>query len=130
MKALIAWLGSADLKAAAGDGVGPIAQVLKERDFEGIYLLHSYPKKDSDGYESWMDADQYSSTLWALNNAKDIIDKKTILVFDEFLINKEWEEDEFKALNEFCNNFNYSYDVIAVSFFSKQVAVKINKDIK
>ena len=73
------------------------------------------------------DADLYSSTLCALNNAKDIIDKKTILVFDEFLINKEWEEDEFKALNEFCNNFNYSYDVIAVSFFSKQVAVKINK---
>ena len=73
------------------------------------------------------DADLYSSTLCALNKAKDIIDKKTILVFDEFLINKEWEEDEFKALNEFCNNFNYSYDVIAVSFFSKQVAVKINK---
>ncbi len=73
------------------------------------------------------DADLYSSTLCALNNTKDIMDKKTILVFDEFLINTKWEEDEFKALNEFCNNFNFSYDVLAVSFFSKQVAVKINK---
>ncbi len=33
----------------------------------------------------------------------------------------------FKALNKFCNNFNYSYDVLAVSFFSKQVAIKLKK---
>ena len=72
------------------------------------------------------DADLYSSTLCALNYTKNIIDKKTILIFDEFLMNKEWEEDEFKALNEFCNNFTYSYNVLAVSFFSKQIAVKIN----
>ena len=73
------------------------------------------------------DADLYSSTLCALNYSKNIMDEKTILIFDDFLMNKEWEEDEFKALNEFCNNFNYSYDVLAVSFFSKQIAVKINK---
>ena len=73
------------------------------------------------------DADLYSSTLCALNNTKNIMDEKTILIFDEFLINTKWEEDEFKALNEFCNNFNFSYNVLAVSFFSKQVAVQINK---
>ena len=65
------------------------------------------------------DADLYSSTLCALNYSKNIMDEKTILIFDDFLMNKEWEEDEFKALNEFCNNFNYSYDVLAVSFFFK-----------
>ena len=27
----------------------------------------------------------------------------------------------------FCKIYNFSYDVLAVSFFSKQVAVKINK---
>ena len=73
------------------------------------------------------DADLYSSTLCALNNTINIIDEKTILIFDEFLINTKWEEDEFKALNEFCKIYNFSYDVLAVSFFSKQVAVKINK---
>ena len=73
------------------------------------------------------DADLYSSTLCALENCKKIIDDRTILIFDEFLMSDKWEEDEFKALNEFCVNNNLSYKVIAVSLFSKQVAVKIVK---
>ena len=73
------------------------------------------------------DADLYSSTLCALNNTNKIIDKKSILIFDEFLTNKNWEKDEYKALNEFCDNFDYSYEVLAVSFYSKQVAVKLSK---
>ena len=73
------------------------------------------------------DADLYSSTLCALNNSNKVIDEKTILVFDEFLMNAKWEEDEYKALNEFCDNLGYSYEVIAISFFTKQVAVKLKK---
>ena len=73
------------------------------------------------------DADLYSSTICALNNTKDIIDEDTILVFDEFLMNDHWEEDEYKALEEFCNNFNFSYDVLAVSFYTKQIVVKLKK---
>ena len=73
------------------------------------------------------DADLYSSTICALNNTKDIIDENTILVFDEFLMNDRWEEDEYKALEEFCNNFNFSYDVLAVSFYTKQIGVKLKK---
>ena len=42
-------------------------------------------------------------------------------------MNDKWEEDEYKALNEFCNNLGYSYEVIAVSFFTKQVAIKLKK---
>ena len=76
------------------------------------------------------DADLYSSTLCALNNSNDVIDKKTILIFDQFLMSEHWEEDEFKALNEFCDKFNFKYEVLAVSFFSKQVAVKLNKKKK
>ena len=75
------------------------------------------------------DADLYSSTICSLNYSKPIIDRKTILVFDEFLMNSNWEKDEFKALNEFCENNNYKYDVIAVSFYTKQVAVRIRKKI-
>ena len=73
------------------------------------------------------DADLYSSTLCALNNSNKVIDEKTILVFDDFLMNAKWEEDEYKALNEFCDNLGYSYEVIAISFFTKQVAVKLKK---
>ena len=71
------------------------------------------------------DADLYSSTICALHHAKSVIDENTILVFDEFLINKNWEEDEYKALEEFCAKNNYTYEVLAISFFTKQVAVKI-----
>ena len=74
------------------------------------------------------DADLYSSTLCALNYSNKVIDEKSILIFDEFLMNENWEKDEYKTLNEFCNNFSISYDVLAVSFFSKQVAVKLKKN--
>ena len=71
------------------------------------------------------DADLYSSTICALNYSKGVIDKHTILVFDEFLTNPNWEEDEYKALIEFCELNGFGYEVVAVSFASKQVAVKI-----
>ena len=53
------------------------------------------------------------------------MDKDTILIFDEFLMNENWEQDEFKALNEFCTTNRYRYEVIAISFFTKQVAIKL-----
>jgi len=71
------------------------------------------------------DADLYSSTICALNFSKPVMDKDTIFIFDELLMNENWEQDEFKALNEFCSINKYSYEVIAISFFTKQVAVKL-----
>lgn len=71
------------------------------------------------------DADLYSSTLCALNYSKTIIDTNTILIFDEFIINRNWEEDEYKALEEFCSENKFGYEVLAVSFCSKQVAVRL-----
>ncbi len=71
------------------------------------------------------DADLYSSTICALNFSKSVMDKDTILIFDELIMNESWEQDEFKALNEFCSINHYSYEVIAVSFSTKQVAVKL-----
>ena len=73
------------------------------------------------------DADLYSSTFCALNHSRKVIDDKTILVFDEFIMNTNWEEDEYKALNDFCKNFSFIYEVLAISFASKQVAVKLKK---
>jgi len=71
------------------------------------------------------DADLYSSTICALNFSKPVIDQHTILIFDEFIMNKNWEKDEYKALNEFCFNNNCTYEVMAISFFSKQAAVRL-----
>ena len=67
----------------------------------------------------------YSSTICALKYVKPVIDEHTILIFDEFIINKNWEQDEYKALEEFCSSNHFSYEVLAISFFTKQVAVKI-----
>ena len=43
-------------------------------------------------------------------------------------MNDNWEKDEYKALNEFCDNLGIGYEVLAVSFFSKQVAIKLKKN--
>ena len=74
------------------------------------------------------DADLYSSTICALNYSHKSIDKKTILVFDEFIMHKNWEKDEYKALNDFCKNLGFSYEVLAISFTTCQVAVKLKKN--
>ena len=74
------------------------------------------------------DADLYSSTICALNNSKKVINENTILLFDEFIMNDKWEEDEFKALNEFCTSIGASYEVLAISLSTKQVAVKLKKN--
>lgn len=71
------------------------------------------------------DADLYSSTLCALEHSKPVIDRHTILVFDELIINRHWEQDEFRALNEFCAANRCTYEVLAVSFYTKQVAVRL-----
>jgi tetratricopeptide (TPR) repeat protein len=71
------------------------------------------------------DSDLYSSTLCALNHSLPIIDGKTILVFDELIVNLEWENDEYKALLEFCDNHNFNFEVHMVSLFTKQVGLTL-----
>ena len=71
------------------------------------------------------DADLYSSTITALNHARPVIDSSTVLVFDEFIVNKNWEHDEFRALEEFCATNGLRYEVLAVSLFTKQMACRL-----
>ena len=42
-------------------------------------------------------------------------------------MHENWEEDEYKALNEFCAEHKFTYEVVAVSFYTKQVAVRLIK---
>tara|TARA_B100000287_G_C20649592_1_gene786376 strand:- start:1142 stop:2263 length:1122 start_codon:yes stop_codon:yes gene_type:complete len=72
------------------------------------------------------DADLYSSTLCALNHAKSVIDKNTILIFDEFIAHETWKENEYQALDTFCSQNHLDYEVIAVSYTTCQAAVKID----
>jgi hypothetical protein len=72
------------------------------------------------------DADLYTSTLCALTNARSVIDAGTVLIFDEFIVNSDWEQDEYRALNEFCEKHGVTYEVLAVSLFTKQMVCKIH----
>ena len=72
-----------------------------------------------------LDADLYGSTLSALKNARSVIDEQTVIIFDEFIINKGWQQDEFRALNEFCTLFDLRYEVVALSLYTKQVVTRI-----
>jgi Flp pilus assembly protein TadD len=76
------------------------------------------------------DADLYSSTSSALNHSISVMDEYSILVFDELIINENWEEDEYKALEEFCENSNSSYEVICASLFTKQVVLRLTNGRK
>lgn len=71
------------------------------------------------------DADLYSSTITALNHARPVIDSSTVLVFDEFIVNRNWEHDEFRALEEFCATNRLRYEVLVLSLFTKQMACRL-----
>ena len=109
---------------------GGEAPVLDGGEFIVGEFEHTLPKFFSNPREIAsvinFDADLYSSTICALNYAKNVIDEKTILIFDEMLMNEHWEEDEYRALVEFCERQKLRFRVLAVCLFSKQVAVTLS----
>ena len=74
------------------------------------------------------DADLYSSTITALTHAAPVIDDRTVLIFDELIVNRNWERDEFRALMEFCERNDLSCEFFAVSLFTKQVACLVRRN--
>ncbi|MEZ0315594.1 MAG: hypothetical protein ACAH10_01765, partial [Methylophilaceae bacterium] len=51
----------------------------------------------------------------------------SVLVFDEYIGNEHWREDEYKAFQEAIAKYGWEYEYIAFSFYTKQVAVRITK---
>lgn len=72
-----------------------------------------------------IDCDIYSSTKTVLDTLADRIVVGSVLVFDEYIGNQHWREDEYKAFQEAVAAYGWCYEYIAVSFFTKQVVVKI-----
>ncbi|HEX9960198.1 MAG TPA: sigma-54 dependent transcriptional regulator [Pyrinomonadaceae bacterium] len=57
MKILLSWIGKTDLHASQGEkraGLGPIGQVVEEREFDRIMLLCNYDKKQMSAYKKWL----------------------------------------------------------------------------
>jgi tetratricopeptide (TPR) repeat protein len=72
-----------------------------------------------------IDCDIYSSTKTVLDLLSTRIKKGTIIIFDEYIGNLHWEEDEYKAFMESIDQYQWKYEYLCYSAYTKQVVVKI-----
>ena len=72
-----------------------------------------------------VDSDIYSSAKTVLTALAPRFRPGTVLVFDEFIGNRSWREDEYKAFQEYAREHDAAWEVIAVSPFTKQVAIRL-----
>ncbi|KTD57492.1 TylF/MycF/NovP-related O-methyltransferase [Legionella shakespearei] len=72
-----------------------------------------------------IDCDLYSSTKLVLDELGKQIIPGTVIVFDEYIGNPNWREDEFKAFQEWVKENRVKYRYLTASFYTKQVAVQI-----
>ncbi len=72
-----------------------------------------------------IDCDIYSSTKTVLDLLSPRIKKGTIIIFDEYIGNLHWEEDEHKAFMESIDTYQWKYEYLFYSAYTKQVVVKI-----
>lgn len=72
-----------------------------------------------------VDCDIYSSTKTVLEQLAPRMVAGSVLVFDEYIGNEHWREDEFKAFQEAVARYGWRYEYLCFSVFTKQVAVRI-----
>jgi hypothetical protein len=72
-----------------------------------------------------IDSDIYSSACTVLYGLADRIRPGTVLVFDEFIGNRTWRDDEYRAFSEFVADHRVNWRVIAVTPCCKQVAIRL-----
>ncbi|MDR2875637.1 MAG: tetratricopeptide repeat protein [Methylobacillus sp.] len=72
-----------------------------------------------------VDCDIYSSTKTVLDALAPRIVAGSVLIFDEYLGNEHWREDEFKAFQETIARHGWKYEYLCFSVYTKQVAVRV-----
>lgn len=72
-----------------------------------------------------IDCDLYASTVTVLEALTPRIQPGTVLVFDEYLVNPTWREDEYRAFQEAVSANGWSYRYLAFGIVTKQAAVVI-----
>ncbi len=72
-----------------------------------------------------IDCDIYASTVTVLEGLAPRIQPGTILVFDEYLVNPTWRDDEHRAFQEAVARYGWTYSYIAFGIVTKQAAVVI-----
>lgn len=74
-----------------------------------------------------VDCDIYSSTKTLLELLAPRIVVGTVIVFDEYIGNEHWREDEYKAFQEAVVKHGWQYEYLSFSFYTKQVAIRMTK---
>lgn len=72
-----------------------------------------------------VDCDIYASTRDALAVLGPRLRPGSVVVFDEYLCNPGWEEDEHRALAEAARGLGLRYSYLAFSLFSRQAAILV-----
>lgn len=72
-----------------------------------------------------IDCDLYSSTKTVFDALSSRIVPGSVLVFDEYLVNDDWKEDEYKAFQEAAKANGWRYEYIAFSLLNGQACVRI-----
>ena len=72
-----------------------------------------------------VDCDLYSSTKIVFDQLASRIHPGAVLVFDEYVINDRWKDDEFKAFQEAVAEHKWRYEYLAFSVTDFQGAVRI-----
>jgi len=72
-----------------------------------------------------VDCDLYQGTVEILHYLSNRIGPGTVIIFDEYLMTPTWPYDEYKAFQEACVTFGWTYEYLCFSLFSKQVSVRI-----
>lgn len=74
-----------------------------------------------------VDCDIYSSTKTVLDHLAPRMVAGSVLVFDEYIGNEHWREDEFKAFQEAVARYGWRYEYLCFSVYTKQVAVRLTQ---
>ena len=72
-----------------------------------------------------IDCNIYSSTRTVLEHLEQRLVPGTVLIFDEYICNPSWRDDEYKAFREFVQRSRVSYRYLLFSPYSRQAAVII-----
>ena len=72
-----------------------------------------------------VDCDLYSSTVTILDGLGSRLQPGAIVLFDEYYNFHRWQQDEFKAFQEFVDRTGVKYEYIGFSVTGQQVVVRI-----
>jgi len=74
-----------------------------------------------------VDSDLYSSAVTVLEGLASRVVAGTIILFDEYINYPGWEQDEFRAFQEFVARHGVAYEYIGFASSHHSVAVKITE---